>query len=131
MAFLSLDLGTTVCKGALFNIEGELLDLVREEYPVISPHPDWAEQDPEVVWEKVQKVILTITKRKKSNEKIESICISAQGEAVCFLDKNSRPLRNSILGMDMRSPVLAQLFFLLLPLGITHQLKRLFPGWLR
>ena len=103
MAFLSLDLGTTVCKGALFNIEGELLDLVREEYPVISPHPDWAEQDPEVVWEKVQKVILTITKRKKSNEKIESICISAQGEAVCFLDKNSRPLRNSILGMDMRS----------------------------
>ena len=70
MAFLSLDLGTTVCKGALFNIEGELLDLVREEYPVISPHPDWAEQDPEVVWEKVQKVILTITKRKKAAKKL-------------------------------------------------------------
>jgi len=103
MSFLSLDLGTTVCKAALFNSQGELLDLVREEYPVISPHPGWAEQNAEVVWRKVQEIIARIARKNKSRKKIESISISAQGEAVTFLDKKGSPLRNCILGMDMRS----------------------------
>jgi len=103
VSFLSLDLGTTVCKTALFNKEGKLCGLAREEYPVISPHPNWAEQDAEVIWEKVQEVITRITKENPEKEPIESICISAQGEAVVFLNKKGNPLRNCILGMDMRS----------------------------
>jgi xylulokinase len=103
VSFLSLDLGTTVCKAALFNLKGELLGLVREEYPVISPHPDWAEQDAETVWRKVQEVVTRIAKENPAKEPIESICISAQGEAVAFLDRKGHPLRNCILGMDMRS----------------------------
>jgi len=103
VSFLSLDLGTTVCKAALFNPEGELVGLVREEYPVISPYPSWAEQDAEVVWGKVQEVIARIARKSKAEEPIKSICISAQGEAVAFLDRKGHPLRNCILGMDMRS----------------------------
>ncbi|MCD6231167.1 hypothetical protein J7K28_00875 [Candidatus Aerophobetes bacterium] len=103
MSFLALDLGITVCKIALFDPEGKLISLVREEYPVISPYPDWAEQDTEVVWGKVQEGIIRITREDKVKEPIESICISAQGEAICFLDRKNRSLRNCILGMDMRS----------------------------
>ncbi len=103
MSFLSLDLGTTVCKASLFTKEGKLLTLLREEYPVISIRSNWAEQNPEVVWKKVQEVIIRIAKENPTKETIESICISAQGEAVTFLDGKGRPLRNSILGMDMRS----------------------------
>lgn len=62
MSFLSLDLGTTVCKAALFNSPGELLALAREEYPVISLHPHWAEQDADVVWRKIQQVIARIVR---------------------------------------------------------------------
>ena len=102
MSFLSLDLGTTVCKASLFTKEGKLLTLLREEYPIISIRSNWAEQNPEVVWKKVQEVIIRIAKENPTKETIESICISAQGEAVTFLDGKGRPLRNSILGMDMR-----------------------------
>ncbi|MBE0477994.1 hypothetical protein IBX65_02585 [Candidatus Aerophobetes bacterium] len=100
---MSLDLGTTVCKAALFNIEGKLIDIATEEYPVISSHPGWAEQDTEIVWEKVVEVIGRIARKTHADEVIQSICISAQGEAVVFLDKKGNPLRHCILGMDMRS----------------------------
>ena len=103
MSFLSLDLGTTVCKAALFNSPGELLTLAREEYPVISLHPHWAEQNADVVWRKIQQVITRVVKENSARELIESISISAQGEAVVFLDREGHPLRNCILGMDMRS----------------------------
>lgn len=51
-----------MCKAALFNSPGELLALAREEYPVISLHPHWAEQDADVVWRKIQQVIARIVR---------------------------------------------------------------------
>lgn len=71
MSFLTLDLGTTVCKAALFNKEGELLRLVREEVPIMSPHPNWAEQDTRVLWEKIKKIITRIGKENPSKEPLE------------------------------------------------------------
>lgn len=103
MAVIGLDLGTTVCKAGLFDTRGKLLKLVRREYPVTSDYPGWAEQNPDIVWKTIQMVLSEISEDKQLHDPIKAICISAQGEAVVFLDQRGRPLRNSILGMDMRS----------------------------
>jgi len=103
MVLIGLDLGTTVCKAGLFDTTGKLLRLVRREYPVTSDYPGWAEQNPDVVWNTIQMVLSEMAEDKQLNDPIKAICISAQGEAVVFLDQQGRSLRNSILGMDMRS----------------------------
>lgn len=103
MVVIGLDLGTTVCKAGLFDATGKLSKLVRREYPVTSDYPGWAEQNPDVVWNTIQMVLSEIATDKQLSDPIKAICISAQGEAVVFLDQWGRPLRNSILGMDMRS----------------------------
>ncbi|NQS89971.1 hypothetical protein HQ584_09295 [Patescibacteria group bacterium] len=103
MSVIGLDLGTTVCKASLFNDEGNLIFLERKEYPVISPYPGWAEQNPEEVWKTVKDVLKITATHSRNYSPPEAICISAQGEAVVFLDENLKPLRRNILGMDMRS----------------------------
>jgi len=103
MSVIGLDLGTTVCKAALFDEEGNLLSLERKEYPVYSPHPGWAEQEPEEVWSRVKDVLKITAIRARDYSLPEAICISAQGEAIVFLNKDLKPLRRSIMGMDMRS----------------------------
>ena len=46
---LTCDTGTTGCKCTLFNVKGEALFAVRRGYPTQYPHPNWAEQDPDVI----------------------------------------------------------------------------------
>ena len=46
---MTCDTGTTGCKCTLFNARGEALSAVRRGYPTQYPHPNWAEQDPDVI----------------------------------------------------------------------------------
>ena len=50
-ALLGIDLGTTGVKAALFAAEdGHVISSTFIDYPVVHPHPGWAEQDPELWW---------------------------------------------------------------------------------
>jgi xylulokinase len=49
--FLSLDAGTTSLKAALFDEDGSLLSVNRQEYALETPRPNWVEIDPEVYWQ--------------------------------------------------------------------------------
>ena len=44
--FLGIDVGTTGCKVVLVNEKGELISKAVAEYPLYTPYPNWAEQDP-------------------------------------------------------------------------------------
>jgi len=44
---LGIDLGTSSVKALLVSEGGEIVASSSEEYPTYSPHPTWAEQDPE------------------------------------------------------------------------------------
>ena len=50
-ALIGLDVGTTGCKAVVFDEDGSLLAAASREYPVDLPHPSWAEQDIEAVWD--------------------------------------------------------------------------------
>ena len=53
MLFIGIDLGTSACKLLLVAEDGNILNTVTKEYPLIFPHPGWSEQKPEDWWSAV------------------------------------------------------------------------------
>ena len=51
MSVIGLDIGTTGCKAIVFGPQWEILGRAAREYPVLTPHVGWAEQDVEQVWQ--------------------------------------------------------------------------------
>ena len=45
-AIVALDLGTTSCRALVFDLDGRVLAQVSRTYPLHTPHPGYAEQDP-------------------------------------------------------------------------------------
>lgn len=114
MSLLGLDIGTTGCKAIVFRPDGSIVGRASREYPVCTPHRNWAEQDAERVfqlaWEAVQEAVaiaardpLTEASSPASFDCVKAMALSVQGEAILPVDREGRALRPAILGMDMRT----------------------------
>jgi len=100
MGILGIDLGTTGCKATLFNNIGQIMSTSYKEYKTIHLGQCKYELDPNVVWEKVQEVILECTLN--SRDIIKGISVSSFGEVAVYLDEANKVVRNSILYTDSR-----------------------------
>ena len=102
MSVMGLDIGTTGCKAAVFSDDWRLVASAFREYSVLMPHPHWAEQDAERVW---QLALETLTQAvgQSMADPPKALALSVQGEAIIPVDEMGRPIRNAILGMDTRS----------------------------
>ncbi len=101
MSLLGLDIGTSVCKGAAYSLEGEMLAYSFREYPTLHPQPGWAELDSRQVWAAIQKVISELA-RQTSHDPIRALSMSTMGEAMVPVSAEREILGNSILFMDNR-----------------------------
>ena len=101
MSLLGLDIGTSVCKGAAYSLNGEMLAVSSREYPTLHPQPGWAELDSRQVWAAIQDVISEIA-RQTSRDPISAISMSTMGEAMTPVSRDREILGNSILFMDTR-----------------------------
>ena len=102
MSVIGLDIGTTGCKAIVFGRQWEILGRASREYPVLSPCADWAEQDAEQVWRLALETVAQAVEQGKTDPP-RAMALSVQGEAVIPVNKEGRPLRHAILGMDTRS----------------------------
>lgn len=101
---LGLDIGTSAVKALLMNQNGEIIAENNEEYPLFTPNPGWAEQNPEDWWQASQKVIKDlIIENEINNLKIKAISFSGQMHSSVFLDKNLEVIRPAILWSDTRT----------------------------
>lgn len=101
---LGLDIGTSGVKGLLISAVGEIIASRTENYPLSTPNPGWAEQNPEDWWEGTKKTIKWLIGNSRiSSEEIKGISFSGQMHSSVFLDKNLEVIRPAILWSDTRT----------------------------
>ncbi len=104
MSLIGLDIGTTGCKAIVFAADGRILAQAKREYAISTPHPKWAEQDAEAVWQLAWVCLREATADPQvTGDPPLSLALSCQGEAVIPVDGEGRALRPAILGMDTRT----------------------------
>jgi sugar (pentulose or hexulose) kinase len=101
---LGLDVGTTTCKAAVFDLAdpGQPLAVSRTESATVSPRPGWSEADPAEVTRRlfacVRQVLTTIDARR-----VVAIGISGTACGAWLLDATGEPVRPAILWNDGRA----------------------------
>ncbi|MEN3185065.1 MAG: xylulokinase [Atribacterota bacterium] len=107
--FLGIDVGTTGCKVVLVNEEGALVGRGVEEYPLYTPRPNWAEQDPLSWWQGTQKAMEKAFASSGINPKaVTGVGLTGQMHGSVFLDKDGKVLRPAILWCDQRTALECQ-----------------------
>jgi xylulokinase len=97
---VGIDVGTTATKGLAIEPDGTVLARAEAEYPLQTPHPGWAEQDPEDWWRATETVLQQLTNEAGEPE---GIGLSGQMHGLVALDENDQVLRPAILWNDQRT----------------------------
>jgi xylulokinase len=102
--FLGIDAGTTSMKAAVFNAEGQMLSVARQEYQLETPGASLVELDPEVYWKSCCEVVRQVLQGSRvPPAEVDSLCISSQGETFIPVDGSGRPTRKAIVWLDNRA----------------------------
>ncbi len=102
---LAIDNGTQSVKALLFDLRGCLaaMESVPFAPPYVSPHPGWAEQDPEIFWRSLCGACLKLWQRKDvRKERIAGVALTAQRGTLITVDRQGKPLRPFIHWLDQR-----------------------------
>ncbi len=100
---LGLDLGTTSARAVLVARSGEILATHAAEYPMDTPRPGWAEQDPDA-WERAALDALGACVRAAPDPStIRGIGLTGQMHGATLLDENDQSIRPAILWCDQRT----------------------------
>jgi xylulokinase len=102
--FMGLDLGTSAVKCILVDEKGQVTSSHSEEYPLLQPHPGWAEQNPEDWWNATLVGIRQLlAKSGVKGEEVAGIGFSGQMHGSVFLDAEQQVIRPALLWCDQRT----------------------------
>jgi len=104
MYVIGIDIGTSSCKSIIVDSNGKVIASATKEYPIYTPKPGWAEQEPIDWWnatvETIQKIISDSYINPKS---IKGIGLSGQMHGLIGLNKNYEVIRPALLWNDQRA----------------------------
>ena len=101
---LAYDCGTTAVKTVVIRMDGTVIGESRADNPMIQPYPEWAEQEPEVLWGRIcQTTKDVIQKQGISPQSITGLVFVAHWKNIIPVGKDGQVLRNSIIWMDSRA----------------------------
>ena len=95
-----LDVGTSGVKGLALDGDGNVLARAEAGYPLHTPRPGWAEQDPEDWWRAGERVLAEL---EAAAGPPHGIGLSGQMHGLVVLDAADRVLRPAILWNDQRT----------------------------
>ena len=98
---VGLDCSTTSTKAIAFDKDGRMVAYASEAIPLLSPQPNYYEQDPSGWWRSAQKALKRIT-RQVDPERIAALAVSNQRETFVPLGRDGRHLRPAIVWLDER-----------------------------
>ncbi len=99
---LGIDIGTTGLKALLIDKKGRVVGSSREEYPLSTPKPGWAEQPAQDWWKATIKAVKRLTSSMNNPTDIVAVGLSGQMHGLVPLDTSDTPLRPAILWCDQR-----------------------------
>jgi xylulokinase len=97
-SLVGLDVGTTGVKALAVSPEGEVLARIEEAYPLSTPQPGWAEQDPEDWWRATKSALADL-----AVADLAGLGLTGQMHGLVVLDERERVLRPAILWNDQRT----------------------------
>ncbi len=105
MWFLGMDVGTGGTRAVVVDAAGKLISGASSEHaPFRTPHPGWAEQDPEDWWRAAQDAIRrALAAAPEPREPIAAIGLTGQMHGAVMLDENGAVLRPSLIWCDTRT----------------------------
>jgi len=105
MAYLlGIDVGTTGTRALLIDDHGNLVGSATNDYPMYTPRPQWAEQDPEDWWQAaVQSVRRVLHDSRIDAGQIVGLGLTGQMHGMVMLDAQGRVLRRCIMWNDQRT----------------------------
>lgn len=101
---IGVDIGTTSTKSVLFKTDGTIVSSFGVEYPLYSPNPETAEQNPEEIFQAVVKTIKEVIENSKIDaEDLLCVSFSSAMHSVIAVDRDGTPLSNCMTWADNRS----------------------------
>jgi len=101
---MGIDVATTGTKCIIADEDGRIVSSATTEYPLLSPHPGWAEQDPGDWWDAtVSSIRGSLTQAGIGGESIDGIGLTGQMHSSVFLNERWEVLRPAILWCDQRT----------------------------
>ena len=101
---IGVDVGTSGTKALVVREDGRVLASAMVEYPLSTPHPGWAEQDPELWVKASTKAIAGAVRasRAKASD-VKALGFSGQMHSSVFLDDKDKVIRPALLWCDTRT----------------------------
>ncbi len=100
---VGVDVGTTGVKVVAVEPDGTVLAVTEQGYPLATPRPGWAEQDPEDWWRATQAAVAELRAAIGPGRTIAGIGLSGQMHGLVVLDAAGRVIRPAILWNDQRT----------------------------
>ncbi len=101
---LGIDVGTTGTRALLIDEQGAVVGSHATEYPLYTPRPNWAEQDPRDWWEATVGSVRAVTSEAgAAPAEIAGVGLSGQMHGSVFLDASDEVIRPALLWCDQRT----------------------------
>ncbi len=129
---LGIDLGTQSVKAMLIDSEKGAIATAGNDYRVMVPTANFAEEDPQEWWQAVQNILAMLKKEAPAEfEAISCIGITGQMHGMVALDKQYQPVAPSIVWLDQRSKKQVDEIYNKIPMEdiISHIHNRVFTGF--
>jgi xylulokinase len=97
-SIVGIDVGTTGVKAVALSPDGDVIGRAEHGYPLNTPKPGWAEQDPGAWWDATERALADL-----GAHDAVGIGLSGQMHGLVVLDHNLEVLRPAILWNDQRT----------------------------
>lgn len=105
---LGVDVGTSGARALLIDSSGQVVGNSTEEYPLSTPRPGWAEQDPAAWLAAVKRTIRRTLHSCPENSRVVAVGLTGQMHGLVLLDAHGAILRPAIIWADQRTTLQCQ-----------------------
>ena len=103
-AAIGVDVGTTGSRAVAVDELGAVVDARTSEYPLLTPRPQWTEQDPAAWWRATREVLGGVAAScRASSHEVVGVGLTGQMHGSVFLDRDGEVIRPALLWNDQRT----------------------------